>query len=52
MVEIDDNNPRGLWKKVLIKSIEPSNAGLIRKFFIQDSDSSSHSSDPNLNLSS
>jgi len=32
MVEIDDNNPRGLWKKVLIKSIEPSNDGLIRKF--------------------
>ena len=38
MVEIDDNNPRGLWKKVLIKSIEPSNDGLIRKFFIQDSE--------------
>ena len=38
MVEIDDNNPRGLWRKVLIKSIEPSNDGLIRKFFIQDSE--------------
>ena len=38
MVEIDDNNPRGLWKKVLIKSIEPSNDRLIRKFFIQDSE--------------
>jgi hypothetical protein len=38
MVEIDDNNPRGLWKKVLIKSIEPSKDGLIRKVFIQDSE--------------
>ena len=38
MVEIDDNTPRGSWKKVLIKSIIPSDDGLIRKVIIQDSE--------------
>jgi hypothetical protein len=38
MVEIDENNPRGQWKKVLIRSIEPSTDGLIRKVVIQDSE--------------